>query len=191
MKKSTKIQNGRRKPAILRNQANGLTRVVEHSKAKAKAGFFAKIKKGGVNDCWEWTASKASSIAGQNYGNTWLNGKKWKAHRLAWVFAFGPIPKGKLVMHTCDNPPCCNPKHLAVGTTKENSDDCHRKGRAHHEQGEDRYNAVLNDEKVAEIRLRYKFRDPENGGVALAREYGVGQTMISAIIRRHRWKHVP
>lgn len=52
------------------------------------------------------------------------------AHRFAWEQANGrPVPRGKVVMHTCDNPRCANPAHLRVGTQRENVHDAMRKGR--------------------------------------------------------------
>lgn len=57
-------------------------------------------------------------------------GRKWmRAHRIAYAAFNGSIPEGLCVMHTCDNPPCCNPAHLKVGTQKENVADMIRKGR--------------------------------------------------------------
>jgi hypothetical protein len=52
------------------------------------------------------------------------------AHRLAYTFTFGEIPDGLGVLHTCDNPPCCNPNHLWLGTQLENIADRHSKGRS-------------------------------------------------------------
>jgi hypothetical protein len=56
-------------------------------------------------------------------------GSVWKAHRVAWTLANGPIPAGMHVLHTCDNPPCCNPGHLWLGTQADNMADMARKGR--------------------------------------------------------------
>ena len=58
------------------------------------------------------------------------------------------------------------------------------------EKGEDRYNAVLTEDDVREIRARYVFRGGKNSARGLAKEFGVGYTMISAITHGHRWKHV-
>ncbi len=50
-------------------------------------------------------------------------------HRVAWEDANGPVPDGKCVLHKCDNPPCCNPEHLFLGTREENNADRDAKGR--------------------------------------------------------------
>ncbi|WP_350339401.1 HNH endonuclease signature motif containing protein [Paramicrobacterium chengjingii] len=67
------------------------------------------------NGCLEWTGA---SVGG--YGNIHVNGKSTLTHRLAWELAHGPIPNGMVVCHTCDNPPCCNPEHLFIGTQADN-----------------------------------------------------------------------
>jgi hypothetical protein len=76
-------------------------------------------------ECWEWNGPRTKG----GYGATWVNGKKRMTHRLAYEWAKGPIPPGMYVMHRCDNPPCCNPDHLAIGTPSENQQDRLAKGR--------------------------------------------------------------
>ena len=77
---------------------------------------------GGPDACWPWTGFKDDDGYGR-YG-------RQRAHRVAYKLAIGPIPAGFLVRHvTCDNPPCCNPVHLAIGTAADNSADMVAKGR--------------------------------------------------------------
>jgi hypothetical protein len=64
------------------------------------------------------------------YGRMWIGSGKQAAHRIAWEVAHGPAPQGMIVMHTiCDNPPCCNPAHLTLGTQADNARDRVKKGR--------------------------------------------------------------
>ncbi len=65
------------------------------------------------------------------YGDLSYSGKHMQAHRLAWTLTHGD--PGELdVLHTCDNPPCCNPKHLYLGTDADNHRDMHARGRFRH-----------------------------------------------------------
>lgn len=66
------------------------------------------------------------------YGKCWrrIDGVLYYlAHRWAWADRFGSIPDGMRVCHTCDNPPCCNPAHLFLGTDADNAQDRASKGR--------------------------------------------------------------
>jgi hypothetical protein len=79
------------------------------------------------NNCWDWNGmiyntGYASIPQGRN--------KTILAHRASWLIHFGDIPQNMFVLHKCDNPPCTNPKHLFLGTAKDNSIDMIKKGRA-------------------------------------------------------------
>ena len=79
--------------------------------------------------CWEWQ----NNLSHNGYGlfGIYQAGKVkgWRAHRYAWTITNGPIPEGLNVLHHCDNRRCCNPKHLFIGTQKENIHDRDAKGR--------------------------------------------------------------
>lgn len=107
-------------------------------------------------------------------------------HRVIYTLHNGPIPDEMLVCHACDNPPCCNPNHLFLGTPKDNSEDMATKGRASSGPGMDNPNRKLTDAQVIEIRARVE-HESEN---SLATEYGVSRSTISAIKHGWRWKHV-
>ena len=77
--------------------------------------------------CLEWQGFRRPPP--RHYGDMSYRCKNWRTHRITWVIHFGPIPKGMVVMHTCDNPPCCNPEHLKLGTHLENMADCRAKDR--------------------------------------------------------------
>lgn len=52
-----------------------------------------------------------------------------RAHREAWKIVNGEIPEGMFICHKCDNPRCCNPEHLFLGTAKDNNADMIKKDR--------------------------------------------------------------
>lgn len=81
------------------------------------------------NNCWEWQGKINESGYGCFQEN--IEGKRYYliAHRISYEEFIGDIPKNKCVCHSCDNPKCCNPEHLWIGTHKENIHDCINKGR--------------------------------------------------------------
>jgi hypothetical protein len=80
----------------------------------------------GDDACWMWMLGKST----RGYG-MWRNGRKREyTHRVAWKKSHGKIPRGKHVLHTCDNPSCVRPSHLFLGNHKDNMYDAFRKGRA-------------------------------------------------------------
>ncbi len=122
-------------------------------RASLQRRLNANIRIGGVDDCWEWT-SKAVNKYG--YGRmTAGRGVNLKSHRVAYALANNSSPGGLDVCHKCDNPPCCNPKHLFLGTAQDNIDDAKEKGRTKSppvHTGERHHNAVISDEGVENIR---------------------------------------
>ena len=76
--------------------------------------------------CWEWKQRRHV----KGYGLAHIGRRCVRAHRYAYEVWCGPIPEGMMVLHSCDNPPCCNPDHLRVGTAKDNAQDAILRGRA-------------------------------------------------------------
>lgn len=121
------------------------------------------------------------------------------AHRVAWELTNGPIPKGKSLCHTCDTRypvgdttyrRCCNPAHARPGTAFMNMHDAIASKRLHtrgDKRGAGNGRAILNDDKVREIRARHANGETQ---VALAREFGIGLSALHAMIHRKTWAHV-
>jgi hypothetical protein len=93
--------------------------------------FRSKVQRGQPHECWPWTAGRIGYGYGQFNAGRDARGRQDTryAHRVAFQIATGIDPVGAVVMHTCDNPVCCNPAHLRLGTQTENIADASRKGR--------------------------------------------------------------
>lgn len=107
------------------------------------ARFWTKVQAPNDFQCWEWQGKTNDNGYGR-FGYTEL------AHRVAYEYFNGPIPEGMLVLHSCDNKTCVNPKHLRVGTHSDNMMDAAMRDRFH--IGPKCYNAKLTADQVQYIR---------------------------------------
>ena len=140
--------------------------------------FWNRVQKG--PDCWLWTGSRNF----EGYGNFWarLNGQQfYRAHRFRWALEHGPIPDGKFICHTCDNPSCVNLEHLWLGTHQDNYRDRDMKERNIY--GERHHSSKLTYEQVLEI-----FDSAEPNHSKLGRQYGIHPTNITKIKRGINWR---
>lgn len=145
--------------------------------------FWSKVAVKGPDDCWLW-------VAGCNqdgYGNFRYKGKTTGAHRVAFLLDFKEIPISLCVLHSCDIPNCCNPKHLFLGTQKDNAQDRARKGRGNRPRGVLNGRAKLTEKDVLKIReLFVKNTTP----LELSILYSVSRTQIYCIVNWRNWNHI-
>ncbi len=151
--------------------------------------FWQKVDRRGDDDCWLWRGATSR----RGYGNFGVNGRSTVTSRYAWELTRGPIPKGLCVLHHCDNPPCCNPAHLFLGTRGDNARDMLSKGR-HWSQtgiqplrGQAVGNARLTEQAVRTIRRRYACGEPQG---QIAQGFGVSRTAIGRVVRSEVWAWV-
>lgn len=144
--------------------------------------FWSKIDRKEDDACWEWLKGKTT----KGYGCVRYEKKPCLAHRVAFeYFHKRRIIEGMLLLHSCDNPVCCNPEHLREGTHQDNMDDMAKKGRR--TKGS-QVSKILTEVQVLEIRDKYS-----KGGYShrsLATEYNTNNPNIHSIIHRKTWTHI-
>lgn len=138
----------------------------------AKA-FWSRVRSGGES-CWEWTGTRES----YGYGRLGWKRRRYLAHRMAWLLhnKTESIPAGMSVMHTCDNPLCCRPDHLSLGTHLQNMQDAAIKNRW-------AATRKLSFDDVREI------RDLARRGVRfadIARKFKVNPSSVSRVVHGQR-----
>lgn len=151
------------------NVARNAGTLKKHRILGPEDAFENRIKK--TATCWLWQGT----TNGYGYGIFLMPGEiPVRAHRYSYEFFRGKkIPAGKIVMHSCDNPPCVNPAHLRVGTKDENNKDTGNKRR--HNYGLDHWNGRLSNAQVAAIRKSTKSTKE------LSEKYGIAYSHIYRI----------
>lgn len=141
--------------------------------------FWSKVDRRSPDDCWEWTAAKFQN----GYRAFRIDRHTRGSHRIVWQIENGEIPRGMHVLYSCDNPSCCNPKHLFLGTQKMNMKDKVKKKRQ--ASGEKHGRAKLTIIQVEQIR---KIRLIEGTSQRkLAVRFGVTQRAIRLILNHTHW----
>lgn len=171
------------------------------------------------NLCWEWTSGSQDK---NGYSRMHLTGGKFKGqynvrcNRIAYFIGKKENPNSLVVCHTCDNPKCCNPSHLFLGTPYDNRIDCVKKGRqakgqthgsvtkpeallfgernGHYTKpestprGNNHWKIKVTEAQVKEIIELYL-----NGGISqqkIADKYKISQANVSYIVMGKGWKHL-
>jgi HNH endonuclease len=145
------------------------------------ARFWDYVDIQGDNDCWEWQGTKTAA----NYGLMYWNGKLEYAHRLSLEMDGRPVPARWHACHTCDNPPCVNPKHLFPGTPRDNVKDMVSKSRHYH--GDLHHAAKITDNQVLII------RQLAEEGVFLseiAEQFGITPGYVSELVSNSKRRRV-
>jgi len=152
--------------------------------------LWKNIQKRGPDDCWLWVGATRTT----GYGSINLGGRSKGsalAHRVVWEQLHGPIPKnrdhhGKVVMHTCDQRLCCNPRHLRLGSQAENVKDMDKKGRrvSAPPKGSSHWNAKLSAKQIVEI------RSMSGSNAEIAKKFGVTRQNISIVRKGKGWRQI-
>ena len=161
---------------------------------KDVARFWSKVDvRLSDNECWCW--KWGTSDAG--YGLVNINGKSTLAHRVALMLSTGQYFSTLKALHSCDNPPCCNPNHLRWGTDLDNHKDAVSRNRhksppvssarppVHY--GSDNNQAIMTEEKVRNLRL-----DRANGIAVkeLTSKYEISKSTVYQILRKETWSDI-
>lgn len=155
-------------------------RINKVSKEKEVERFWSRIPHQIEGDCWEWQGR----INQDGYGQFDHNNSCSSSHRYVWKLFYGDIPDGMVICHKCDNPPCCNPAHLFLGTVWDNVRDRDLKGRQASHKGEKNGRAKLNRNQAVQIR---KLRQVGLSYKELAKRFSVSIGCISHIINGRHW----
>lgn len=161
--------------------------------------FWSKIDRSGGDDaCWNWQGAVKKD---SGHGITARHGRNRKgdtklAHRIAYTLLVCD-PGWLACCHRCDNPRCCNPAHIFLGTQADNMADMHRKGRGkgppknsfvpEARRGEKHHGAKLTEAQVIEIK---RLRSEGETNTSIAKSFGVSSSTIGLIANGKIWNHI-
>ena len=152
--------------------------------------LWSKVDKRSKDECWNWKGF----INHDGYGRTWINDKGYYAHRVIYSLAYpntinlnAPISTDEtgFLLHTCDNPSCCNPKHLWVGSHWDNMADKVKKGRSPDFSGDKGPRCKLTMDQAREIRT---FRKNGMSARDLALKFEISLASVKTLLRGDSYK---
>lgn len=147
--------------------------------------FWDNVQVGPENECWPWRGATAGIGYGCTYAHLGERTAQIGAHRIAYLLARDELRQELYVCHSCDNPPCCNPRHLWQGAHKENTADMVAKGR--HGFGAKNGQAKLTEKQARDIRARYLAGE---SSYLIARAFGVCPVLVQKVGDGLLWKHL-
>ena len=137
--------------------------------------LWSNVDRRGADECWPWLGNRRPA----GYGSIRHDGKNITTNAAAIIASGGVVGPGQVACHTCDNPPCCNPAHLYVGTSSSNQRDAVARGR--HSM------AKLTDDDVTQI---CELVAAGNSYRSVGRRFGVRHGVVSSIVRGVSYTHV-
>lgn len=158
-----------------------------------EARLWAHVSKDGptlpgmASPCWMWTGTRRPD----GYGVVGIASKATgliRVHRAVWLLENGPIPDGLFACHRCDNPQCCNPAHIFLGTAGDNARDKEAKGRG--SPPPVRRGLANNKAKLAPWQIE-EIMTSTRSGADLAREFGVIRGSVNQIRKRRGYTGTP
>lgn len=177
--------------------ANNKCRPIPELSQEFIDSFWDRVDKHGPDDCWEWKKGRFK----RGYGCVSINGAATIASRVSYFIATGIDLGDSLACHSCDNPPCCNPRHIFPGTEADNSADMARKGRSASGRRNARYTkpetsprgerhgrSKITDDIVRLLRVEYA--SGRIGTRPLAAKHGISRDIVRRVVLLKNWKHV-
>lgn len=148
--------------------------------------FLERVDVRGDDECWEWKGESRHKFGYGSCTDPRNQHRSVNTHRASWLHFRGPLKRTDWVLHKCDNPPCCNPNHLFIGSCTDNIKDMVSKHR--NTKGADHPKSKMTKEFVEQIRRRYTRRGTGNCTIpVLAKEYGISNSTVSMILRNKHW----
>lgn len=162
---------------------NGIKESTSRRCKSLRERFLAGFDRGEHNECWLW---KKATHSRAGYGIIKHRRKSLAASRVAYYFAWGPIPKGESVLRRCDNPLCVNPEHLFAGSKKEQSRLASAKIR-NRPKGEQNGMARTTRLDVIAMREAHKKGDSIT---KIARDFNLHHRTVSNIVNYRTWRDI-
>jgi hypothetical protein len=164
---------------VLHRDGNKLNNQRINLLATFEERFWSRVDIKSEVECWNWQGRLQ-----EGYGKISCKNKELLVHRLAYELTYGRVNSELAVCHSCDNPRCCNPLHLWVGTWADNNKDRAIKHRSANVHGESNGNSKLTEEQVKEI------RQSTLSALELSLRYQISESTIYYIWQRKLWAHV-